>query len=481
MASGVIRQHTRDLSDSIETNLLDLLLNTLILRQTVPYLPISALLNVAATSKAARNLFHNTPGVFRHVDLTGVKTAQFKIDGIDRGGETWRNVQLDENLTEDDFYSGPLRGIFYNLRRTNILQDVQTLVLDGLSVTAELVNDVLSDPKFNIRILSIREAKNLNERRLMQSLRYACRTSRPERTPRLKGIYVFGKSDTPALPVTTSAGNAMSSINRNHTSNHAPKEAMCGEGDDWYLKKGRIISKPIAEGWAETLLDCRGVIHFDAVLCTSPRHQNSLAFGKVPVSSVPSGNQNQPWSIATFALGGCATCGCAPEGFTIYGDSPAEQLPLLTPLPLHSSNVKVATRPQSPTDENTENPKFVPRCWDCIRERYCFSCDQWWCESCYHIPTGVELAAAQHIHIVDDTIGFSDHEISAMEPPKIKDPKIKRDCWECQTNCLDCIARTQLHCKACGGGYCIVHYEGSTMTLCDWCSTRGRRGMRELY
>lgn len=31
--------------------------------------------------------------------------------------------------------------------------------------------------------------------------------------------------------------------------------------------------------------------------------------------------------------------------------------------------------------------------------------------------------------------------------------------------CLDCIANTQKLCRACGGGYCIIHYEGSTLTL----------------
>ncbi|KAI1134659.1 hypothetical protein F5Y05DRAFT_397779 [Hypoxylon sp. FL0543] len=494
MASGALtQQHARDLPDSdipdAPNPLLNLLNNTLVLHQTIPYLPISSLLNLAATSPSFHDLLlRRTPGVFRHLDLTQVKTAQFDIDGgVDRGGEIWRNVQVDENLTEDDFYSGPLRGIFQSIRRRNILDHVQTLVLDGLSVTAEFCNDILVDRSLRVRILSIRDVKNLNERKLMQSLRYACRSTRPDDTPRLKGLYVFGPRDAPALtasaPVRQNGavrGGANISVGWNHKSQHALKESIRSEGDDWYHKKGRIISGHIVDGWAETLLDCREVIKFDAVLCTGPRHQNSPAFGKIRVT--PSGGVESPWGVATFALGGCASCGSAPEGFTVYGESSAEQLPLLAPVPLHSSTIKAATcpTPSVGSEKRGETPKFVPRCLECIRERYCFSCDQWWCEACYQVPSRHELNA-QHVHIVDQTNGMVDHELAALEPSNLKKPKIERSCWECEHNCLDCIANTQKLCKGCGGGYCIIHYEGSTLTLCDWCSRRRGRRSRELY
>lgn len=440
----VQQQHTRDLSESYieRTNLLDLLSNSVVVHQTLPYLPVSGLLHLAATSRAFRDLIvHGTPGAFRHLDLTGVKTAQFKSDiqAIDRGGEVWRNVQVDENLTEDDFYSGPLRGIFNNIRRRDILRDVQTLVLDGLSVTAELVNDILIDPSFRVRILSLREVKNLNEQKLMQSLKYACRSTRPEDTPRLKALYVFGKKDTPMLSqssttarkTATSAarpvggtGTTSISVNWNHKSQHALTELIETEGDDWYHKRGRVITKSISDRWAETMLDCREAILFDAVLCTGPRHHNSAAYGKVPMS--PTGNHSShpsPWAVATFAVGGCASCGSTPEGFTVHGESPAEMLPLLSPVPLHSSNVKSATCPRTIDFETRKKtPSFVPRCLECIRERYCFSCDQWWCESCYQMPSREELANAQHVHIVDDnsTNSLVVHEMAAFEQPKVK-------------------------------------------------------------
>jgi hypothetical protein len=82
--------------------LLQLLANSLVLSQTAPYLSCYDVLNLAATSRAFRFLVYHTPNVFRRLELGNVKTAQFDIDGIDHGGETWRNVQLDENLTEDE-------------------------------------------------------------------------------------------------------------------------------------------------------------------------------------------------------------------------------------------------------------------------------------------------------------------------------------------------------------------------------------------
>ncbi|KAI1129957.1 hypothetical protein F5Y10DRAFT_141762 [Nemania abortiva] len=491
MASGDLgSQHTRDYLDisDFSPNLLDLLSNTLVLYQTVPYLPVSALLNVAAASRSFRQLLYNTPGVFRHLDLTRVATAQFDIDGVDHGGEVWRNVQVDENLTEDDFYSGPLRGIFSSLRRRNILQHVNTLVLDGLSVTSEFVNDILVDPSSRVRILSIREVKNLNERKLMQSLRYACRPTRPEDVPRLKALYYFGKKDAPPLlTAPSSAQVAPARVSRganisagwNHKSQHALKESIEGEGEDWYSRKGRMISKRIADGWAETLLDCREALSFDTVLCTGPRHRNSPAFGKTPVTPITA-NGGSPWGVATFAVGGCASCGSAPEGFTVYGESRPEELPLLSPAPLHSSSVKTATRPSPMTNGAGQRHEFVPRCLECIRERYCFSCNQWWCETCYQVPTREELAT-QHVHIVDEADGLIDHEMAALAQLKFKTPKITRSCWECEHNCLDCIAETQKRCHTCGGGYCIIHHEGSTLKLCDWCSQRGGRHCPDLY
>ncbi|CAI4211715.1 unnamed protein product [Parascedosporium putredinis] len=236
-------------------------------------------------------------------------------------------------LYSHHFYSGPLRGIFSTLQRRHLLRDVQTLVLDGLSVTADLCHELLNDPKFNVRILSLRGAKNLNERSLRKALKYACRPSRPANSPRLRGLYIFTSK---------------------------PTESQIGEevgasGDLWYVRKGRVIDQELSSEWAETLIDCQGVISFDAPLCTAPCHMNSPRM----VASLPNRVRSGP-------------------------------LPRLHAL-----------------DESQASEK-----------------------------------------------SFNGAVLSAVST---------------------CIGRTQKTCTGCGGGYCIVHHEGSSPTLCDWCSQRRRQ------
>ncbi|CAD6447992.1 bfb4d94b-76d8-4567-b13b-be4655024c47 [Sclerotinia trifoliorum] len=125
--------------EKLPTSLLRLLSNTLILYQTTPHLPVSSLLALGATSKSFKELIYKIPHVFRYLKLSDVKSVKSEVGSIDNGGQIWRNVQLDENVTEDDFYGGPLRGIFNRLRSRNLLLDVQTLILDGLSVPSDLV------------------------------------------------------------------------------------------------------------------------------------------------------------------------------------------------------------------------------------------------------------------------------------------------------------------------------------------------------
>ncbi|KAF4122221.1 hypothetical protein GMORB2_7814 [Geosmithia morbida] len=393
--------------------LLDTLFNRLVLEDIVSYLPISALLNLAATNRDFRGLVYESPGIFRHLDLSTTKAAQFEIEGIDRGGQVWRNVQLDEYLSEDDFYSGPLRGIFAKLQRPNILQDVQILVLDGLSVTAELCNDIITSPAYSVRILSVRDAKNLNQGKLRGALQYACRGSRPEGTPRLKALYVFGSKDSIAAPA-SSADKLTISAEWNHKSQQALSSSLSREIEPWWSKKGRIISKHAQGEWAQCLLACDGVIAFDAVLCYGPRHRNSHLFGKIPSTS-----DSTP-AIATFAIPPCSGCGASPEGLTepfcATRDIPG-RLPLLAPPPTLSSSVRAATTPRLPAEA------FVPRCLECLRDRYCTCCHQWWCETCYTPPSQSHNA------------------------------------------CESCIEKTQKVCRRCYSGYCIIHNEGSSSTF----------------
>lgn len=102
MSQATVNGQTREELEINTLSLFDVLHNSLILRTIAPYLPVYSLLQLSAANKEFRSLIRNTPGVFRHLDLTQVKKAQFDINPIDNGGEVWRNVQLDENLSEDE-------------------------------------------------------------------------------------------------------------------------------------------------------------------------------------------------------------------------------------------------------------------------------------------------------------------------------------------------------------------------------------------
>ena len=100
-------RNARDTSHKTST-LLSLLSNHLVLQHTAPNLTARDRLALGATNSDFRHLIRQSPGVFRHLDLSAVKTAQFDLAPIDVGGEVWRNVQVDENVTEDEYVTIPL-------------------------------------------------------------------------------------------------------------------------------------------------------------------------------------------------------------------------------------------------------------------------------------------------------------------------------------------------------------------------------------
>ncbi|ROT42870.1 hypothetical protein SODALDRAFT_268833 [Sodiomyces alkalinus F11] len=423
-------------------SLLDFLSNHVVLCRTVPHLFAYDRLNLAATNRSFRHLILDSPGVFRHLDLTHVRAARCDVDSVDHGNETWRNAQLNDFLTEDDFYSGPLRGIFASLQRSNLLADVQTLILDGLSVTSELCHELILDPKYNIRVLSLRDTKNLNERKLCRTLQYACRPSRPKNTPRLKALYVFGSSQ-PALH---------------------PEDTQ----EEWYQKKGKIITRPIGAEWADALVDCHGIIAFDTLPCQGPRHINSPAYGKVPhlhaapppppPSSSSSGARTPQWAVASYALPGCAGCGAAPEGLITATRTPRAELPLLSPPPLFASSLQAAATPNTPCSSSSgggASSSFVARCSDCIRDRYCFSCSSWWCEDCYapptepsHPTTALSLAPSDVVVVNPQGDAWvQQHEEESRAAAARAKPKARmlKSCWECGSNVSFCVSPRHRH------------------------------------
>jgi len=295
-------------------------------------------------------------------------------------------------------------------------------------VTSDLVSGIILHDSFKVRLLSIREVQNLNERKLQQALLYAIRLSRPANTPKLQGLYIFGHRDAAPpsrfprhikncprgiAPIDTlpSYGGVMYSEGAqigaqwNQKSGDALAEAMKGV-DKWYQNSGKVIPKPPSLEWANTMQACEGIISFDAVLCHGPRH-SPLAPEADPDSKVPWYKQQSAHispRVASYAIAGCSGCGTAPEGFSRFGLSPKEQFPLLAPLPLHSSTVKSAKTPFSnpPTDS-----KLLVRCLECLRNRYCESCFKWWCEDCYEIPNqSANADSLQPWEAVGTTIGI---------------------------------------------------------------------------
>ena len=406
---------TQTSTESLPISLLDLLSNSLILYQLCPYLPLSSKLHLAATSKNYYNLVFKIPGVFRYLDLSLIKGA-VSLSLNHPSGDISRGERKDEALTEDEFYSGPLRGIFYFFRKRGVLQDVQTLILDGLSVTAELVNEILHNKTFNVRILSIRGVKNMNERKLMQVLKFATRPSRPADSPKLKGLYYFGaiEKSAPSIRtqqtqdvenvtsgVTTSIG-AQLGAQWNQKSQQALISSFTTEIDPWYGTPNLVIpmtSNHLSKDWSpfswgEILQMCQGIIAFDAVLCRGPRHsindsENGGAYIPKP-------------KVATFTLGRtrCQICRSVPEGYIKYNEAHQHQLPLLSPPPLHSSSVRDAQR-VSVNGISTMNIPFLARC-DCITERYCEGCRKFWCENCYNNPGTGSYTYLQKQEIMDD-------------------------------------------------------------------------------
>ena len=426
-------QPTVALMPSKRASLIDVLSNSLVLDHMAPYLSISSLLALASTSRFLRSTILETPYVFRHLDLSRCHGAQ--IPGVPMSNEP-----LDDDLvTEDEFYAAPLRGIFDNLARRSILQGVRTLVLDGLPVPADLVADIVLTDRFNVNVLSIRDCRHLNERKLMQVLQYAVRPTRPPGTPRVKAIYHFTPMDHPHSrpPVRPRYRDWWSSRCQNpgatspsstREEEQPVEEVWATEyQNDWYLPSGQLLKNNIDEEWAQTIKKCEGIISFDAVLCRGPRHNVDL---------FSSTNQTQPPldggllgpSIATVALGpqGCDSCHTSPEGPAIWGQSGLERFPLLAPVPLHSSSVVAAKRPVVYPDQN---PALIARCTECLTNRRCNRCNKWFCSSCLPQPVRITANLSPHQTAVQGPR-------SGTPPPEQLDLQtlergVSKDCWEC--------------------------------------------------
>ena len=266
-----------------------------------------------------------------------------------------------------------MKNVLRKLQERNILQKVQTLVLDGLDVPASLINEIISNDQLNIRILSVRSVQRLNERHLQRVLGYAVRLSRPANMPKLQGLYLFGPKDVSNWTAFSKSSDLRSAL---------PPESHEQQPDRWFEKDGRIFPEVPDIEWPEVVQACQGIISFDLPLCNGPYHSNSVANTISPTAKL---DFYRPPRVATHALGACSGCNRAPEGFLTLKKSALDLFPLVAPPPLHSSTMKSAKTPPYSSHDPGEK-KLLMRCLGCLQNRYCESCYKWWCEDCYEPP-----------------------------------------------------------------------------------------------
>lgn len=378
-------------------SLLDLLSNSIIFDSTLPYLSLSTIFALSRTCQSFRDLLIPNPRAFRYVDLSKCRGAYISpalLTKIDSGGHSWRAERMDENLTEDEFYAGPLRGVLAKLKRLNVLHNVRTLVLDGLaSVTNDLIGDIVLRPEYDVKLLSIRNCLNVNETKLQQLLRHLCRPSRPEGTPRLQGLYVFANPDILFLnqhafdynSVPSGLASAFDRLGAQYTVDGTLNSHRM---DPWYAPSGRILTEEHKRrnGWDATLLACQGIISFNAVLCTHMHTEMAPVLSAATRDYLATGKAGGP-PIATIALGpsGCADCGHNPHGAPVWGESDVHEFPLLWPPPWSGRLADAVRPPLRLGDKGTVLPqRLIVSCQWCLTLRHCDQCQKWWCAECYN-------------------------------------------------------------------------------------------------
>jgi len=381
----------------VPMSLLDLLRNTLILSHVSPYLGVTGLVSLAATSTSFRDLVYNTPYNFRHVKLTKIQSCLDFI-GPPKFYPNRESPSDNTTLSPDDFYAQPIRKVLYSLQWHNVLQGVRTLILDRLAVPSALVREILCEDAYNVRILSLRDVKEIGDEKLMQILRYIMRPTRPEGTPKLKALYyftpltqgagytardLFNRSSQGQVGVTNSLGAQLGAGSSSSGALHREMvRSSWHQRDQWYSATGEVF-KPdanIDQLWASLIEACEGSIAFDAVLC---RRHGAKSMSVSAEDEIETMIADQMPRLATISLGGCQKCGACPESPAYPGTSPESHLPLLAPPPLHSSSAKAA---QLLDTRGLPHPPFIARCRQCLKDRWCDRCNAWWCETCYKIP-----------------------------------------------------------------------------------------------
>ena len=363
------------------TSLYDILSNSLILLEICPLLPLTAILALTCTSKSLYELFSATPQVYRRVDLSLIRY---------RRGKPPREVEV--RLMYKTIFDPEIRKAedrqtslcLAQLLAQNKLQYIWTLILDGLPVPSLLLRDVICQEHYNVRILSLRGVTNKAHEDIG---RYINRIIQPSRgKPRLKGLYVFGPTQAwcnkwarpeshhtahPTTGILSSLGAQLGSADP-HPTYYSPTNIHWYDGNGRMDLPGLHLHSDFEIDLCQKLLHaCADTIAFDIVSCRNCQVRVN------DEAAVP--------RLAVVSLKGCKICGSCPEGPAVIGTSPTWHLPLLAPIPLHSSSLRAA---QSPPSEGSHIPKLIARCIECLKDRWCRKCNAWWCESCYTPPRG---------------------------------------------------------------------------------------------
>jgi hypothetical protein len=277
------------------------------------------------------------------------------------------------------------------------------------SVTNDLVSDLVQST-YNIRLLSIRQCPNINSSKLQQLLRYLCRPSRPEGTPRLQGLYIFGqpKSQNPhdsmlgpdvtANVVTGVLGSQGAQLGAAPGTRYT---ASPGSVDPWYWTSNQVITPPRrlqGTAWEETLQVCQGVISFDAVLCTHMHADMAPVLHEASRDFLNEKPGIPPLATVALGPGGCAGCGRPPHGAPVWGESDLHEFPLLWPPPTSGKLVDAVRPPPRRTADGKLLPqRLIVSCPWCLTNRHCESCARWWCADCYNPKKSKKLTDLERL------------------------------------------------------------------------------------
>ena len=348
-----------------------LLSNSLILLSICPLLSLSSILALTGTSKAISALIWKTPQVFKRLDLSTCRVRHRDYKNYSDAKFISRSGNVSHR-----FFWYDVSNCLDRLARKTTLQRISIMILDGLPVTEQVLRMITE--RLNVRLLSIRGITKAWPSSVRNLLKDLINSSHPD--PKLKGLYYFGSTNDPPMRHAT-AGSANTGIMSTPGAQLGARAPMPSEEStshskpvDWYDGNGEVPLSRLGEpgerhSWEVVVNACAGIIAFDVISCR-----------RCPMTvedkrTVP--------RLATISLKGCQICGSCPEGPAYVGESPESHLPLLAPLPLYSSTVKVA---QIPPSEALSAPPLIARCKKCLVDRWCQNCNAWWCESCYTPP-----------------------------------------------------------------------------------------------